>query len=79
MGHCAASDAYTRRYDDAIAGITRKLKCIDDTLLYNISVEDSFWHTYEFLETCVRKGITLKREKFKFCRRETDFVDFHIG
>lgn len=79
MGHCAAPDAYARRFDEAIAGVTRKLKCIDDTLLYDPSVEDSFWHAYELLETCGRKGITLKPDKFKFCRRETNFVGFHIG
>lgn len=67
MGHCAAPDVYTRRYDEAIAGITRKLKYIDDTLLYDATVEEAFWHTYEFLETCVSKGITLKPEKFTFC------------
>lgn len=79
MGHCAAPVAYTRRFDGAIFGVTREVKCIDDTLLYDSSVEDSFWHTYELLETCARKGITLKPDKFKICRRETNFVGFHIG
>ncbi|XP_076036521.1 uncharacterized protein LOC143022265 [Oratosquilla oratoria] len=79
MGHCAAPDAYTRRYDDAIAGIPRKFKCVDDTLLYDASVEDAFWHTYDFLETCAMKGVTLKTEKFRFCRRQVDFVGFHVG
>ena len=79
MGHCSASDAYTRRFDDAIQDIQRKYKCVDDTLLHDESVEEAFWHTYEFLQTCARKGITLKPEKFKFCRREVDFVGFHLG
>ena len=79
MGHCAAGDAYTKRFDDAIQDIPRKLKCIDDTLLYDTCVEEAFWHTYEFLETCATKGITLKPEKFRFCRKEVDFVGFHLG
>ncbi|XP_076042081.1 uncharacterized protein LOC143025983 [Oratosquilla oratoria] len=79
MGHCAAPDAYTRRFDEAIAGIQRKVKCVDDTLLFDASVEDAFWHTYNFLETCATKGVTLKPEKFKFGRREVDFVGFHVG
>ena len=79
MGHCAAPDAYTRRFDDAIAGIPRKLKCVDDTLLFDASVEDAFWHTYDFLETCATKGVTLKPEKFRFGRRQVDFVGFHVG
>lgn len=79
MGHCSASDAYTRRFDDAIQDIPRKYKCVDDTLLYDISVEDAFWHVYELLDTCAKSGITLKPEKFRFCRREAEFVGFHLG
>lgn len=79
MGHCAAPDAYTRRFDDAIVGIPRKIKCVDDTLLFDASVEDAFWHVYDFLETCAAKGVTLKPEKFTFCRREVDFVGFHVS
>ncbi|KAK3888979.1 hypothetical protein Pcinc_006984 [Petrolisthes cinctipes] len=79
MGHCAAPDAYTRRFDEAIEDIQRKFKCVDDTLLFDNSVEEAFWHTYDFLETCARKGVTLKPEKFKFCRRQVDFVGFHVG
>ena len=79
MGHCLASDAYTRRSDDAIQDIPRKYKCVDDTLLYDTCVEDAFWHAYEFLDTCAKSGVTLKPEKFKFCCREAEFVGFHLG
>ncbi|XP_063876921.1 uncharacterized protein K02A2.6-like [Scylla paramamosain] len=79
MGHCSAGDAYTKRFDDAIQGIVRKHKCIDDILLYDSNIEDAFWHTYEFLATCAAKGITLKPEKFQFARREVDFVGFRLG
>ncbi|MPC98483.1 Polyprotein P3 [Portunus trituberculatus] len=79
MGHCAAPDAYTRRFDEAITGIPRKFKCVDDTLLFDPSVEEAFWHAYDFLETCSTKGVTLKPEKFRFGRREVDFVGSHVG
>ncbi|KAG0711505.1 Retrovirus-related Pol polyprotein from transposon gypsy [Chionoecetes opilio] len=79
MGHCSASDAYTKRFDDSVQDILRKYKCVDNTLLYDTCVEDAFWHTYEFLDTCARAGITLKPEKFRFCRREAEFVGFHLG
>ena len=79
MGHCSAGDAYTKRFDDAIQGIPRKYKCVDDTLLFDSSVEAAFWHTYEFLATCAEKGITLKPEKFQFARREVDFVGFRLS
>ena len=79
MGHCSAGDAYTKRFDDAIQGIVRKYKCVDDTLLYDNNIEEAFWHVYEFLTTCAAKGITLKPEKFQFARREVDFVGFRLG
>ena len=79
MGHCSATDAYTKRFDDAVNGFPRKHKCVDDTLLYDDSVEGAFWHTYDFLALCAEKGITLKPEKFAFCRREVEFVGFHLS
>ena len=79
MGHCSATDAYTKRFDDAVSGFPRKHKCVDDTLLYDDSVEGAFWHTYDYLALCAEKGITLKPEKFAFCRREVEFVGFHLS
>ena len=79
MGHCSAPDAYTKRFDDVIANVVRKYKCIDDTLLYDASVEQAFWHVFDFLEVCEKNGITLNPSKFKFCQREVEFVGFHLG
>ena len=79
MGHWSASGAYTNRFDDAIQDVSRRYKCVDDTFLYDSSIEEAFWHTFEFLETCARAGVTLKPEKFKFCKREVEFVGFHLG
>ena len=79
MGHCSASDAYTRRFDDTIQDMPRKFKDVDDTLLYDACVDDAFWHAYEFLNTRANAEVTLKPEKFKFCRREAEFVGFHLG
>ena len=79
MGHCSSSDAFTRRFDNAISAIPRKMKCVDDVLLYDDSIEAAFWHVYSFLETCSLKGVTLNPEKFRFCQREATFVGFLIG
>ena len=56
-----------------------KHKCVDDTLLYDCSIEGAFWHIYDFLELCAKKDIILKPEKFRFCCREMEFVSFHLG
>ena len=79
MGHSSASDAYTKRYDDAVMDIHRKFKCVDDVLLYDSSIEQAFWHCWEYLETCAHARITLSPEKFCFCRKEVDFVGYHLG
>lgn len=77
MGHCLAEDTYTIRFDDAIMDMPRKYKCIDDTLLYDTSVEGAVWHTYEFLEVCAKTRVLLKSEKFQFCKR-VSFVVYHL-
>ena len=79
MGHSSASDAYTKRYDDAVMDIPRKFKCVDDVLLYDTGIEQAFWHCWEYLETCARAQITLSPEKFSFCKREVDFVGYRLG
>ena len=79
MGHVSASDAYTRRYDDAVIDVERKFKCVDDVLLYDSSVEQAFWHCWSYLETCGKAGVTLSPDKFRFCRREVEFVGFNLG
>ena len=79
MGHCSASDAYTKRYDDAVVDIERKFKCVDDVLLFDHSIEQAFWHCWEYLEACGRAGVTLSPEKFNFCKREVEFVGFKLG
>lgn len=64
IGHCSASDAYTRRFDA--------------TILYSASVKEAFWDVYALLAACARAGVTLKPEKFSFCKREVDFVSFRV-
>ena len=79
MGHCSASDAYTKRYDDAVVDIDRKLKCVDDVLLFDHGIEQAFWHCWNYLEACGRAGVTLSPEKFSFCKREVECVGFKLG
>ena len=78
QGHLASGDAYTRRYDDIIADVLRKLKIIDDVLLYDQTIQEAFFHIFDYLRLCGQNGITLNPEKFKFCQREVDFAGFNI-
>ena len=73
-----SGDKYTSRYDSVIQHIPRKLKCVDDTLLYDATIEDAFNHTFDYLYTCATHGIVLNSSKFKFCQDELTFAGFTI-
>ena len=79
QGHISSNDAYTRRYDDVIKDVPRQKKVVDDTLLFDGSIEDAFYHTFDYLVLCSTNGITINPKKFKFARREVDFVGYNIG
>ena len=66
QGYIASGDGYTRRYDEIVADIPCKTKCVDDVLLWADSLEDSFFQTVQWLDICGRHGITLNPEKFVF-------------
>ena len=64
QGNLASDDAYTRRYDDLIADVLRKLKIIDDVLLYDQTIQEVFFHVFDYLHLCGQNSITLNPEKF---------------
>ena len=49
QGYVASGDAYTRRYNEIIKDIPRKIKVVDDTLLYDKTIKDAFYHTLDYL------------------------------
>lgn len=73
-----SGDKYTSRYDFVIQHIPRKVKCVDDTLLYDFTIEDAFYHTFDYLSTCEAHGIVLNASKFQFCEKELTFAGFTI-
>ena len=70
----AAGDAYTHRFDEVIKDIPKKVKCVDGTLLYDSSIEESFYHTWDFLTLCAEKRIVINADKFQFCRDTFTFA-----
>ena len=78
QGYLAAGDAYTRRYDEIIKDVQRKKKIIDDVLLFDYSIEDAFYHTWDYLVLCVQNGIILNIDKFKFCRDTVEFAGLKL-
>ena len=73
-----SGDKYTSRYDAIIQNVPRKVKCVDDTLLYDTTIEEAFYHTFDYLITCASNGIVLNASKFQFCEKEVNFAGFRI-
>ncbi len=78
QGYIASGDRYTRRYDEVTSAILNKTKCVDDTLLWSDTIEESFFQACNWLDTCGRHGITLNPEKFSFAKDEVEFAGFEI-
>ena len=74
----ASGDGYTRRYDEIVADIGDKTKCVDDTLLWSDTIEGSYFQAVQWLDICGRNGIILNPEKFVFSAPTVDFAGFTI-
>ena len=78
QGSAVSGDAYARRYDEIIQDIERKTKCVDDTALWDDSLEDHWWRMIDFVELAGRNGVVLNFDKFQFAQREVEFAGFHV-
>ena len=79
QGYIASGDAYTRRYDEIIAEVKHKVKCIDDTLMWANNIEESYTQAVKYLDLCGRNGIILNPKKFTFSADEIEFAGFKIS
>ena len=78
QGSHAAGDGYTKGYDVITAEVTRKSKCIDDTLLWDRSIQESFWHIIDYIDLWASNGVVFNPKKFKFSRPEIEFAEFNV-
>ena len=46
QGYLTSGYGYTQSYDKVIKDVPRKLKTVDDTLLYDSNIEDLFFQTW---------------------------------
>ena len=80
QGYVASGDAYTRRYDELVADITNKTKCVDDALLWADTTEESFWRAVQWLDICGQNGIILNPPpKFTFAADTVEFAGFELS
>ena len=79
QGFKGSGDGFNQRFDDILVDVERKGKVVDDSILWDDSIKDAFYHTFNFLTLCANNGVTLKPEKFKFARKEADFCGYTVG
>ena len=73
-----AGDGFTDRMDSLFSDFERSRRCVDDTLLYDESIESQFFRTCAFLDKAGQHGIILNPDKFQFAEVEVDFVGFRL-
>ena len=78
QGLKAAGDAYTRRFDEIVKDFPNKTKCIDDTCMWETSIEKAFFQACQWIDLCGRNGIILNVDKFEFAKDIVEFAGFEI-
>ena len=73
QGFMASGDAYNQRFDAIISDFKNKLKCVDDTCMWEDSIEAAFFQACAWFDLCTRNGITLNPKKFQFAQDTVDF------
>lgn len=51
-------------------------RTIDDTLLWDESIESTSWYTLEYITHCSRNGIVFNPDKFQFAGDKVEFASF---
>ena len=62
--------------DRLTVNVQRQCRCIDDTLLYDDSIQAAFFIACNFVDLCCKNGVTLNLTKFKLVESEVEFVGF---
>ena len=78
QGLISAGDGYTHRKAEIMADFQNVKNCVDDSLLYDDTIESNFYRVCAFLEQGARGGCTFNPKKFQFGSREVEFLGFMI-
>ena len=78
QGHCSAGDAFNGRVQEILSKIPRLVRIVDDMCIYDQTIEQAFWHTWDLLTTCAENGIVINESKFQFCALSVDFAGLTI-
>ena len=78
QGLISAGDAYTQRKAEIMTDIPGQATCVDDSILYDDSIEQNFYKVCKFLTTGSQGGCTFNPQKFQFGKQEVNFLGFLI-
>ena len=76
QGFLASNDTYCKRYNKITRGVRNLMRCVDDTLLWETSMEENFFKTCEYLSLAAGHGIMFNLKKFQFCQKTVEFLGF---
>ena len=79
FGICSISEHYNRRMDEAFSGLDNYRKVVDDVLIFDSDFQAHVSRVRQFLQRCADLKISLKRDKFKFCRTSVTFAGYEIS
>ena len=73
------SEHYNRHMDEAFTDMHNFRKMVDDVVVFDEDKLQHIEHVRQFLRRCEEKGISLNRDKLKFCLMEVPFAGFNLS
>ena len=74
----ASGDGFTHRKSIIARDIKNKVTLVDDSLLWDNTVEESFNSVCRFLEAYGKAGLVVNGDKFQFCQDIVDFAGMEV-
>ena len=69
MGLRCSGDPFTDRMDRLYSDTERIRRCVDDTLLYDYTIEEQFYRTCSVLDLGSNHSTIFNPKKFQFCKK----------
>ena len=79
MGQISAGDEHNRRGDEALAGLGKVQKVVEDVLIYDTDLEAHVGCVREVIRQCSEHGITLHPGKFVFGMPPVSYCEFKLS
>ena len=79
QGFLSSGDGYNRRFDAILSTFERKERCVDDTIHYDLDLEQHWWRTIDLLARVGQAGIVMNPDKFQFAGKTVNFAGFRVS